>query len=361
MNKTILLVEENLRFAQNIQQYFQSKDALLVVDIVTNINACRNLDKQILDDYKMVMINPQNYGLLKDILQNKIIVLMIAGQIEAEYQDFNKISKLVALEEMYQEAMNIYAREQNLISVSKSQKKTKVITFYSSTGGCGKTSISLIVANLLAEMGKNTLYIPLEDFNDKRLLYGSSQIGTSLEQLFTGADMTATIRYEMNHLVAKNPQTNLHYLVGLDSPEDKLAVREEEWKWVLDLLQKETFYEYLVFDLSITETFTRRFWTEQSDYVFCIAAKGYMEGILFEKGMAHFCKCFPEQRELYCIVNNAKHSASQLYIDINKFKASCELGFDPQIKAIVGDEVMFPMDSGIAGRLRNFLYTVIER
>lgn len=361
MNKTVLLVEENLRFAQNIQQYFQAKDALLVVDIVTNLNAFRTMDKQQLDHYKMILINPQNYALLQDILQDKVVVLLYAGQIAAEYQDFNKVSKLVSLEEMYQEIMTLYAKEQNLISISKSQKKTKVISFFSPIGGCGKTSVSLLVANLLAEMGKNVLYIPLEDFNDKRLLYGANQVTTSLEQLFTGADMTAAIRYELNRLTAKNPQTNLHYMVGLDSPEDKSAVREEEWKKLLELLQKETFYEYLVFDLSVTETFTKKQWIEQSDYVFCIAAKGYMEGLLFEKGMNHFVRCFPHQTELYAIVNNAKHSASQIHVDLSKFKASCELVYDSQIKAIVGEEVMFPMDSGIAGRLRNFLYSVIER
>lgn len=37
MNKSILLIEGNLRFAQNLQQYFQAQDALIIVDIVRDV------------------------------------------------------------------------------------------------------------------------------------------------------------------------------------------------------------------------------------------------------------------------------------------------------------------------------------
>lgn len=361
MNKSILLIEENLRFAQNLQQYFQAQDALLNVDVITNAASCQSMSKQQLAEYKMVLTTPQSYALLKEILAAHVVVLLYAGVIPAEYQDFYKVSKLVALDEIYREVMNLYAKTQNLISVSRDQKKTKVISFFSPIGGCGKTSISLLVANLLAEMGKRVLYLPLEDFNDRRLLYGAAQTSGSLEQLFTGADMTAAIRYELNRLVAGNPQTGLNYIVGLESPEDKMAVDPDDWKKFLELLQKETDYEYLVFDLSITDVFSARHWIEQSDYIFCIGAKGYMEGLMFAKGMNYFRRRYPEQRELYCIINSAKHSASRSVIDPNEFVAFCELGYDPQIKAVAGEEVVFPMDSGIAGRLRNFIYSVMER
>lgn len=361
MNKSILLVDENLRFAQNLQQYFQAQDALIVVDIMTSAANIHGLSKQQLAGYKMVLTTTENYSLLKEALESQVVVLLYAGVIPAEYQDFYKVSKLVALDEIYREVMNLYAKTQNLISVSKDKKKTKVISFFSPIGGCGKTSIALITANLLAEMGKRVLYLPMEDFNDRRLLYGTqSAIGT-LENFFTGVDLTATIRYELNRLVGKNPQTGLHYLIGLESPEDKAVVEEDTWKEFLELLQKETDYQYIVLDLSATEVFTKRHWIEESDYVFCVGAKGYTEGILFAKGMSYFRRRYPEQKELYCIVNSAKHSASRSNIDVNEFIASCELGYDPQIKAIAGEEVVFSMDSGIAGRLRNFIYSIMER
>ena len=361
MNKSILLIDENLRFAQNLQQYFQAQDALTNVDVVTGAAGCQAMSKQQLANYKMVLTTPENYAVLKEQLAAHVVVLLYAGVIPAEYQDFYKVSKLVALDEIYHEVISLYAKTQNLISVSRDQKKTKVVSFFSPTGGSGKTSIALLTANILAEMGKRVLFIPLEDFNDRRLLYGAAEATGSLEQLFTGADMTAAIRYELNQLTAKNPQTNLHYLIGLESPEDKAAVETEDWQKFLELLQKETDYEYLVLDLSITEVFFRRHWIEQSDYVFCIGAKGYVEGLMFEKGMKYFCRRYPEQFELYGVVNSAKHSASQSGIDPSSVKAFCELGYDPQLKAVAGEEVVFPMDSGIAGRMRNFIYSVMER
>ena len=319
------------------------------------------MSKQQLANYKMVLTTPEDYAVLKDILAAHVVVLLYAGVIPAEYQDFYKVSKMVALDEIYREVMNLYAKTQNLISISRDQKKTKVITFFSPTGGSGKTSIALLTANILAEMGKRVLFVPLEDFNDRRLLYGAAEATGALEQLFTGADMTAAIRYELNRLAVRNPQTNLNYLIGLESPEDKTAVDTEDWQKFLELLQKETDYEYLIFDLSVSEVFSRRHWIEQSDYVFCVGAKGYVEGLMFEKGMKYFRRRYPEQTELYCVINSAKHSASQSGIDPSNFKAVCELGYDPQIKAVAGEEVVFPMDSGIAGRLRNFIYSVMER
>lgn len=359
MNKNILLFDENLRFAQKFQTYFQGKDSSINVDIFDSIDYCRKVLGE--KSYAVVLVNQNLYRAVSDLLEGSIVILLVSTDISEEYKEFFKLNKLMSLEAMYEEINDIYVRENKIITVSSDSSATKIISFFSPLGGCGKTNMSLITANILAEAGKKVLYIPMEDFNDKRFLFGASNIEMSMEYLFTGGDMLSAIRYNKSKFIAKNPETNLHYIVGLDNLSDYEAISSEDFIGFLKILKEETDYEYIVFDLMNFQTYIEKIWIESSDYVFAVASKGYMEGIIFEKGLRLFNKKYLENgiaERIYGIINSPKNSASTINFNTDIFSSYCELPYDTSIKTVINGELAFPMNSVVANRLRSFLYSV---
>lgn len=97
-------------------------------------------------------------------------ILLCANGGGTEYEGYDTIKKYQKTADILNEILLLYGeRSGNIALLSENGKGAKLIASYSPVGGSGKTTLSLLVANALGQMGK-TLYLNYERVNSIRTL-----------------------------------------------------------------------------------------------------------------------------------------------------------------------------------------------
>lgn len=106
-------------------------------------------------------------------------------QLTEEYENVQTIYKYTSIKHIYNQVM--FSLSGELLGGKSAGKETEVIMVYSAIGGCGKTTVSLGLANCLAQNFKRVLYIDAEYIqNAHYLLRNQAPLTTDLVRQLHG-------------------------------------------------------------------------------------------------------------------------------------------------------------------------------
>lgn len=235
--------EYTRRFARYANRY---RDSLFTVHGYTDI-------QELIKDTKE---HPADIILLSGNLARELGREEQTGQIiclsEEEYQeeklDYPVIYKYQSCPQILRKAYSIYAEQTPVsLGIALRLKDMKRIGVFSPTGRTGKTSFALALGKELAKQ-RRTLYLNMEEFSGFEVLYPWGDGWTLSELMYFMKQGKNAFACKLESMIGQIG--GLDYIPPVKSPLELRSIEKEDWEKLLETLEKESRYEYIILDLS---------------------------------------------------------------------------------------------------------------
>lgn len=158
--------------------------------------------------------------------------------------EYPHISKYQSADRVLGQLLELYAQQEGRLTLERRVcGATRIIGFYSPVHRCLQTTLAGALSQALAEKGR-TLYLNLEYLGE-----------TSREEDHDLADLLyflkqegASFRLRLESMLRRKGA--LDYIPAMKAGDNLLGITPQEWLLLLERLDKECGYEYLVLDLS---------------------------------------------------------------------------------------------------------------
>ncbi len=245
MNKVnITIVDADQTYIEPLIEYFVNKlgREKLEITVITRaeslaqyLSTPRNID--------IVLINRNMYT--EQLLKHNIWNVFYLCETEAE-SSRGGIYKYIGADDIYEYVFrNLNTAIKTKLSA---ERKPNIILVYSPLGGCGKTTISLALAKVLASEGKEVLYISVDDIQNYDAVLGDE---THMESDFRDVILSSIElnKAQFSRYLNKN---GFYYIRPVEGSLLTAGYRFEDFVRVAIMAKKSMLYDYIVFDASST-------------------------------------------------------------------------------------------------------------
>ena len=177
-------------------------------------------------------------------------VILLSGE---EYQtgpqtEYPRIYKYQSCPQILRQAMDFYAEQAAVVpGVMLRTEGMKRIAVYSPVGRTGKTGFALALGKEIAKK-RRTLYLNLEEYSGFAELYPVDGGWTLSELLYFLKQGKSAFGWKLEGMIRSMGE--MDYIPPFRSPVEYETVKREDWKQLLELLEKESRYEVVILDLS---------------------------------------------------------------------------------------------------------------
>lgn len=177
------------------------------------------------------------------------IILLSGDEYQASSQtEYPVIYKYQSCPQILRQAVEFYSVQTSAAPgrVLRAEKM-KCIGIYSPIGRTGKTGFALALGKEIAKK-KRTLYLNLEEYSGFADLYPAEGDWTLSELLYFMKQKKQAVGWKLDGM--PRSMGGLDYIPPLRSPVEYENIKREDWKALLELLEKESRYEVVILDLS---------------------------------------------------------------------------------------------------------------
>lgn len=299
-------------------------------------------DKEYIENFKKAVVINYNsdieYSFFSDeeefkrhMFEKKCDVLLIDENIE--YKDYDGI-RLVLTDikgvnnknghkaiYKYQKTENIYHAVVDIYAEMKEKEgiifhnggNAKMVSFISAGGGTGKTTVSFAVAKLFKSMGKEVLYVPLEQFSDINYTRRGDETQTLSNLFYDVKKGSSTLSLKIKNIIRRGAD-DLLFLRPMDNPTEAGQMNSEEWEVMLDALSDIDNIDYIFLDHS-TGIFRNFNITAEKANIICMVTDASPSGMVKTTEMIKYmqkCREYKSiKQKLRLIVNKANSTSNE--------------------------------------------------
>lgn len=258
---------------------------------------------------------------MEDVVTFDKILTLSEGQVSNgkeitsiyKYQPFNELlSKILAV---------YYEMNGKLESVMFGDDKERVVSFYSGSGGAGKTLSSLCLAKHLTMHDKRVFYLNLEELHTT-YLYFKQDKPSSAEVFYYLKNNKEQLIANIESLKSRDSLYNIDYFSFPVLPEEMQMATEEDIDSLIQALKETQNYDYIIIDLDSSIHKRNRAAISNSDEVFWLLSSNEASFSRSENVLANdLIGLGKDQSKIHFILNNV---AETLFDGFNAFNFSIE-------------------------------------
>lgn len=245
----LILADENKEYIDLFLNYVRTSEEQHKF-ILKSFSSKENVLK-FLEQHKgpfTLLITPE---LLPEGVDSKNVILLVEGN--QSFEGFISVNKFQPLNLLLSKVWAIHV-EQNPSSRSKqsSQERTKIISFFSASGGTGKTTAAINFGQVASSQEYQVFYLNLELFSSVESIFPSTEAREGLETiLYYVKSRSKQLVGKIEEVKQTHPYTKIHYF----SPANVLEmvdITKEDVEYLLQQLVETGAYDYIVLDLPST-------------------------------------------------------------------------------------------------------------
>lgn len=198
----------------------------------------------ILFDYSMY----SGDGIFKNA---KLSVLLYDEEAEQPYIGAGKykvVKKYQRGSSIYKEVIGLYSEfVSDSVFFGRSGEQCRVLCVYSPVGGVGKTTVSMAIANTIANMGRNVMYLnfePIPAYGSFMPLKGEKGMGA----LLAAIDGNGSFSLKLESLMKKTPQ-GIIYFEKFENLLDIYELTAEDVEKLIRMISETVKADFIIVDM----------------------------------------------------------------------------------------------------------------
>lgn len=164
------------------------------------------------------------------------------------YHGEKAIAKYQRLNDIYTEILNLYTESSGIVvKECENSSKMSIYIVTSGTGGCGKTTISVGIAQYLAMQGKEVLYISLESLGSTDVHFPRGKQGDLGDIIYMLKSKKSNISIKLNSIIQKDFM-GVYYISSPENSYDMESITKDDIKELIDEIHALGIYDCLILD-----------------------------------------------------------------------------------------------------------------
>ncbi len=245
MNHTLIIYDEQLKYARGLATYINCKDGFpFVAKCICDKSEMEEFMRK--SDIDIALVGKESIPDVEELIDSRKVLLLNDENIDL-YDDYRSIYRYQSCDQIMREILQYVSKQDGIGSLVTRKTSLKILGFYSPVRRCFQTSLALTMGRLLSRSCRS-LYISLEGFSGLEAILHTS---------FTGdmADVIYAVNNRQQELVSMIggmafQSSSLDILPPMKSQRDLVSISPEEWKYFFTMLEISTDYEYVLVDLS---------------------------------------------------------------------------------------------------------------
>lgn len=235
--KVLAVLDSEKEYGRRLCEYIEEK-SMYPFEVIhfTNLQAIQAYDKTSIN---ILLISKEMY---MEELEEKNIEKFIF--LVSEKEEANEICRYQPAEKILREIMTNL--ESDVPVIVRSKEKTRLIGLYTPVHRSLQTTFAITMGQILSKRGK-TLYLNFESYSGFCTKFQRTYNLDMSDLLYLLNSQAEGLFFKFQSLIDKIG--NLDYIPPLSSIVDLHQVREEQWLKLLDYIETNMDYEYIVLDL----------------------------------------------------------------------------------------------------------------
>ena len=247
----ILLIESSSEIVEHFSQFIRNSDFSSKIMLRT-ISSSKLLKEFLELEPNIDILLLDSREDLAHLMPSILTIFLSENQLQEDSASL-ALYKYQPLQQLFSKMIHMYFEHSKYPNLHlQGKRKTKVISFYSSVGTCGKTTIALNFVKQMGLLNRRVLYLNLEflcstqhffevsgEFDFANIIYylksKSNQLPTKLEEF---------IHYDSN--------LRADYFEPCTNIRDILDMKEDDIQYLLDSLVAMKMYDYIFINLEST-------------------------------------------------------------------------------------------------------------
>ncbi len=246
MNKKIMAVcDSEAEYAGRMQEFLCMRDEIpFEVYAFTDVAKLESCSQK--EEIEILLIAESDFHeQIKELPIESIVLLNESGN--AHFEGVEQVNKYQSAEKIVAKILDFYEQKKGLPKKMKKGAKAHIIGVYSPIGRCLQTSFSLAMGQLLAKK-KKVLYLNFESFSGLGKMLQQSMQTDLTDLLYYYSNSKERFRYRLEN--ALQTMNGLHFVPPSTSFKDLQSIHAETWLELLDAIQEEELFEYIILDLA---------------------------------------------------------------------------------------------------------------
>lgn len=236
------------------------------------------------DRIDILLITPSFYKESIDLKKVIVPIVLSTGILPKEIKSFEIMSKYQTGENLVNNILNIFSERSSFeIRTEEGFKNTKIITFFSPSGGTGVSTLAMATAIQCAKKHMDIFYLNLERFSSLPAIFNSVENGQSLSNvLFFLKENSKNLSLKIKTSKLTDDVTGVHYFLPPESSFDIEDISIDEIKRLIDEMEDMACYDVIVIDISSELSDINISLLQRSDYIYYILAYDKISKLKFE-------------------------------------------------------------------------------
>lgn len=221
--------------------------------------------------YDIVIADPSMLNDQPNLKNVKLTVVLFDDEYQGDitvYSRYKTVRKYQRASNLYKEVLGYYA-EIAATSMSYSMNgKCSVICVYSPVGGCGKTTVAVSIADLLANRGLNALYFGFEPISSYGAVF-DQKTGKGIGELIGSLDSNINFDIKIESLLRRTDRGVL-YFEDFENILDIYEVTVDDMEKLISVISASGLCDYLIIDMGTEYSRINREIMELADKVIIV-------------------------------------------------------------------------------------------
>ncbi|MCJ7840224.1 AAA family ATPase [Lederbergia sp. NSJ-179] len=250
MKKIQLIIgDTDALFLQSFSEYIMASNLKSKFDLKLFSSSSR-IKKYIETEqvYDILLIQPELYN-PNMVLSEKNTVFFLQESMNDANQS-QSVYKYQPLNKILSDMLSVYYEHYSTFQgVAREGIKTKVLSVYSPNGGTGKTTFTINLSKQMALKGNKVFYLNLEFLNTSSLFFQSADDHPSLQVFYYLKARPEQFLSKIESLKKTDETMNVDYFQLPICPDEMIAIKREEIKYLIQAIIETEHYDYILIDL----------------------------------------------------------------------------------------------------------------
>lgn len=241
---TLAICDRDLDYLNSLLSLFKSKELPFEVIGFSRVKTINEYTQTA--TIEMLIISETEYERLQK--SDKIRKIVVLGETRKQWgAEIKSISKYQSASNLYKGIMEIYAKEENIITTAKAKQSYQMIGIYSPIHRCLQTTLALTLGQILAEK-KRVIYVSFECYSGLENLMGKKFAGNISDLLYFYQCDKEKLPFRLESILEK--LNKLDMIPAAESFEDYMHITPDEWLDFLDEIMQAGNYDCMILDLT---------------------------------------------------------------------------------------------------------------
>ncbi len=246
MKIKLYILEADVDFLERITSVFTNKYSNeLEISVFTNQQlALDGVNSERVD----VLLVSDEFELDHNTIPDRTVLAYLTDSAAIEeVKGKQAISRFQKADLIYKEILALYAESSNVL-ISSSGDGALVVSFTSTSGGTGTSTMAAAAAMRFATLGKRVIYFDLNPYSDAGLFFQGQGSGTFTDVIYAIKRQKSNLGLKVES-VLRQDNSGVFYFEASQNPLDNLSLTHNETVRLVDLFTKLGSFDVVVLDL----------------------------------------------------------------------------------------------------------------